>query len=242
MDLNVLESVGLTPKEAEVYEILLRLGESPVIEILNKTQDHPQIVYRALDGLEAKNLIMVSYRNHRKYVRAEDPTILKRMEEKKMEELVSVITDLKALQKTSSEALVRVRRGIEAIRDFRKNAIDVLPEGETYYVIAGTGGLFYDVMGAIMKTIERKRAKKKILKRTIMYENEREEWSKHPYPPEEARFLPEKFSSPATTVIYGNIVALQVWTADPFIIEIESREVAESYKRHFETLWAIAKS
>lgn len=138
MDLSVLERIGLTRKEAEVYEILLGLGECPVAEILNKTQDHPQIVYRALDGLEAKNLVHTAFKKHKKYVRAEDPSILARMEEKKMQELKSVIGDLKALQKESSEAIVRVLRGEEAIWDIRKRAIDTLPEGGVYYVIGGS--------------------------------------------------------------------------------------------------------
>ncbi len=243
MKINILEQLGLTQKEAEIYKVLLSLGECPVIDVLNKTQDHPQIVYRALDGLEAKDLIISIYKKHKKYVRAEDPKILIEMEAKRMADLKEIIADLSALQKESDEALVRVYRGDEAIQDIRKKAIDIIAEGGVYYVLSGRGDRFYESMGNKLAPIERKRIRKKITKKMIMFESQRTAWQKNKYPGEEehTRFLSEDSEVPATTCIFGNFVALQVWTKEPLVIEIESPEVAESYRLNFEMLWKMAK-
>jgi hypothetical protein len=44
----VLLQSGLTMKEAELYEALLALGEVPIVDLMKKTGDHPQVVYLTL--------------------------------------------------------------------------------------------------------------------------------------------------------------------------------------------------
>ncbi|MFA6553781.1 MAG: hypothetical protein WCT27_05125 [Patescibacteria group bacterium] len=57
------------------------------------------------------------------------------------------------------------------------------------------------------------------------------EWSKFKY-------IPKEYSSPATTLIYGNTVALMMWFSEPVVsIRIRDAKIAESYRHHFEFLW-----
>ncbi len=52
------------------------------------------------------------------------------------------------------------------------------------------------------------------------------------------KFIPKEYSSPATTLIYGNKVALMLWFSKPIIcIRTINKEIAEAYKHHFEFLW-----
>ncbi|MCX6806814.1 MAG: hypothetical protein NT135_01690 [Candidatus Berkelbacteria bacterium] len=52
------------------------------------------------------------------------------------------------------------------------------------------------------------------------------------------KFIPKEYSSPATTLIYGNKVAIMMWFSKPVVcIRIANREIAEAYKHHFEFLW-----
>jgi len=53
------------------------------------------------------------------------------------------------------------------------------------------------------------------------------------------RWIAKGFSSPSTTVIYGNKLAILLWLEEPLGIMIESKEVVESYKHYFELLWKI---
>jgi hypothetical protein len=57
----------------------------------------------------------------------------------------------------------------------------------------------------------------------------------------EVKFLPEKFIGVIATEIYGNKVGLFFWTEDPFVIMIESKELADSYRKFFNLLWETAK-
>ena len=58
----------------------------------------------------------------------------------------------------------------------------------------------------------------------------------------EIRYLPEKYSGPAATNIYGDKVAIILWSKEnPLAIVIKNKEIAESYKKFFELMWRISK-
>lgn len=50
--------------------------------------------------------------------------------------------------------------------------------------------------------------------------------------------IPRGYSLPATTLIYGDRVAIMMWFSKPVMaILIKNRELAQAYKNHFEFLW-----
>ncbi len=52
------------------------------------------------------------------------------------------------------------------------------------------------------------------------------------------KFIPKEYSSPATTLIFGNTVAIMMWFSEPIIsIRIVNAHIAEAYRNHFEFLW-----
>jgi len=54
--------------------------------------------------------------------------------------------------------------------------------------------------------------------------------------------LPEKYASPLAISIYGNKVAIIMWSKEnPFAVVITQKEISEGYKKYFELLWRIAK-
>lgn len=243
MAIPILETIGLTPKEVEVYTTLLRVGECPIADILKETHDHPQVVYRALDGLVAQKLVIVSYRRHRKYVRAEDPHALEKIEEQRLKEVRQTIPELLALQKGSKDAIVRVDKGNEAVRTLRLKGVDELTAGDTYCIIGASGDRFYEIMADQYAEIERKRIKKGIHRKLLAYVSQKPGIEKHDtwYKLAEFRYLPEDNSAPSSTNIFGSTVAIIVWEAEPLVITIQSQSVAQSYIKYFETLWQMAK-
>lgn len=240
-----LEAVGLTRKEAEIYTALLRLGESPVADLIKATQTHPQIVYSVLENLGQKKLIIESFRRNRKYVRAEDPHILKRQTEKKLAELEDILPDLLRLQRSSNDAIIRVDKGNEAVRRVRELALEVLSKGDTFYILGGGAqGKFIEIMGDWHTTLERQRVRKGIIKRMLAFENQREliKRTNKITTITETRYLAENYATPTSTFVFGRFVATVIWSGEPIVITIESREVAEGHINYFETLWKMAKS
>jgi predicted transcriptional regulator len=242
MNEESLEFSGLTRKEAEVYIALLKLGEVPVIEILKTTKDHPQIVYRAIDGLESIGLVRSSYKNHKKYVMAEDPRMIIDIADKKMKALRGCIPDLIAMKRETVESIVRVSKGNAGVVEARIKSVEKSPEGGVVHILGGSGDRYFEVMGSNFLYTEKKRIKKNIIKKMIMYENQRQGWLEHRYDSnEEVRFLPWDYGVLASVTIYNNTVIQMIWSKEPVTIEVENMELAESYRQYFEMLWQMAK-
>lgn len=240
--MDILQEIGLTEREVEIYRLLLKLGETPISAILKHTGFHPQVVYRSLENLVKKDLVTEVKKRNRKYVQAESPRLLERLERHRLEKLHRVIPELLSLRASSKEAIVRISKGEEAVRVLRQRGIDELKKGEVYYIIGGSGDRFYHIVGERYGEIEQKRIKKKITKRLISFEHERAKFAKDPYRElTEFRYLPDDFPIISSTNIYGDTVAIIIWTTEPVVITIESQEVAESYKEYFKLLWRLAQ-
>lgn len=240
----VLQSFGLTPLEAELYETLLLLGDVPMAELIKKTQRHPQVVYRLVERLASHGLVLSSVRRHRKYVRAEDPEVFLHTQDRKIEELRSALPSLKALQHAPREANVRVERGIEAVRGLRRRAWSELVRGETYYIFSASGDAFYNAMGDTLQPLERMRIHRGVRKKLLAFESQREHLEQREAGwrvLSEIRYLPEEHPVPASTNIYGSVTAIQIWAEEPIVIVIESAEVARSYLDYFNVLWKTAR-
>jgi sugar-specific transcriptional regulator TrmB len=241
--MQILEEIGLTKKEAEVYQTLLRLGNSPVSKVLAATGSHPQVIYRVIDTLEKKGLLTVTTRKSRKFVRAEDPKTLEVIEKKRLENLVKALPELSALQKTPADAIIKVSRGDEAVRSLRMRGMQELTAGGTYYVIGASGNRYYDVMGQEgLKAFERKRVRKKIIMKLIAFRSQKEMIEKQNTIPKftDFRYLSEEYAVFSSTNILNDTVAILIWSADPIVITIESAEVADSYRQYFSSLWKHA--
>lgn len=240
--MRILEEIGLTKKEAEVYQALLRLGNSPVSKLLAATGSHPQVIYRVIDTLEKKGLLTVTIRKSRKFVRAEDPKTLEVIEKKRLENLVKALPELSALQKSPADALIRVSRGNEAVRSLRMRGLEELPVGGTYQVIGASGNRYYEVMGDFLQEYEHKRVKKKIWMKLVAFKDQKPLIESQTIAPQynDFRYLSEEFAVFSSTNIFNDTVAILIWSADPIVITIESSEVAESYKQYFASLWKQA--
>ena len=239
---SMLETLGLTTIEAECYEKLLPLGSVPMAELIAVMKRHPQIVYRLVDQLVSKGLAVTETRLHRKYVRAEDPKALERVQLEKLRKIREALPALHALQHQPNEARIRIERGSEAIRGVRRRAFSELPVGGTYYILSPSGERFYDIVGEEVMKLEALREKRKIKKKMLAVEPqrpflERERQWKYI----ELRFLPEMYGVPTSTNIYGTTVAIQIWSTEPIVIIIESEEVARSYIDFFETMWKMGR-
>lgn len=57
----------------------------------------------------------------------------------------------------------------------------------------------------------------------------------------ETRYLAEKYSNNMVINIYGDSVAMILWSKRPFAIVIEQEEFARGYRKYFELMWKVAK-
>ena len=245
MNKEIYNYIGLTEKESEIYQALLKLGESPISDLVKETGDHSQIIYRAIDGLVGKGLAQITIKKHRKYVQAEDPRTLERIEERKLAEIKQSIPYLLKLQKRSRDAIVKVFKGKEAAKTARMNMLNELPDEGSYLVIGASGKDFYEIMGTEWHEMERSRIKKKIAKKMISYESQRalfeqyEKYGKY----SEVKYLPFDYPVPSNTIIYGgNKMQFYIFASEPIVMLVESSEIAQSFTHFFDVLWAMGKA
>jgi len=239
---EVLEKFGLTKTEAKVYVALIRLGSTSAGPLIKKTQLHRATVYDVLERLIEKGLVNFVMKNDKKHYEASPPERFldmvneesKSAEEKKKiaTRLVKILNNIEVPKEQKSIAHIYLgNEGLKALMN------DIINEGKDF-VVFGAEGRFEDTLKYYTKQWARMRIKKNIRAKMIYTEGTRAaEWKMN-----EIRFVPKEYSSPASTLIYGDKVAITLNQEEPVVtILIESEKVAKGYKNYFKLLWKIAK-
>ena len=239
---KILNHIGLSEREAEVYLALLRLGEVPIIELLKATKLHPQIIYRTLDNLAASQLVLVSVKRHRKVVRAADPVKLAALERQRSEAFQAIIPDLQKIQATIPGVAIQVTKGDEAVPAFRTEGYQTLTAGEIYYVLSGAGR-YYHAMGKRYGIAEKIRIKRGVHKHLVAFKNERGEIERLDTFRDlaEFRYVNALFPVPTSINFYRNTTGIIIWAHEPVVIRIDDIEVTKSYRDRFTEIWKTAR-
>ncbi len=88
MLLQVLEQIGLTEKEAQIYLALLEMGAQGATTIANKTQINRSTCYLILENLREKGLITTHTESNIQFFEAQEPNSLITYLNKRQNELV----------------------------------------------------------------------------------------------------------------------------------------------------------
>ncbi len=240
--MSILEDIGLTKRESEIYTLLLSLGESRFSTIQKELGLHPQVVYRIMESLQTKGLVSIAKKKKVYHAIAETPRELLRIEKERLENLKVALPELLALQKSPIQPLLHISKGSSALRAFREKAYQQIKKGGVLYIIGGSGDRFYTAFGERYNAIEQKRIDKKIHKKLISVETERQKFLKYDTKRElsDFKFLPADFPIASSTNVYLNTVAIIIWAEEPILITIENSDVAESYKQYFRQLEKMA--
>ncbi|MBW2978039.1 hypothetical protein KY331_04295 [Candidatus Woesearchaeota archaeon] len=242
MDLRiVLEEAGLAGNEAKVYLALLELGSALAGEITKKSGVNRTNVYDALDKLTEKGLATYVIQANRKYFEAVSPErIIKYLEErekairKKRELVNSALPDLDLKRKLGREpqeaTIYKGKKGLKSITE------DVLKTKKEMLVF-GAEGKFVEMFTHYAQQWHMRRGKLKIPVKIIYNEKIRAKKSKAKFPILQMRFNSNIYESLATTWVYGDKVAIVVWSDQPVATLIRSKEVSKSYKQFFDILW-----
>lgn len=236
MESEKLQKIGLNPNETKIYLALLRLGEAQAGKISKESQINRTTVYDSVERLIEKGLTTYTIEANKKVFKPVAPKrLLDDLKEKQkiVEETLPELNKLfhKSKEKEESD-IYKGRKGIRSILN------DILNYKE--YVAFGSSGGFLDIMKHDFNIFQKRKKELKINSRVILSES-----SKKKQDVKEAfskfKFISDEYSSPTTTFIYNDKTAIIVWTENPIATLITSKEVAESYKKHFELMWKIAR-
>jgi len=235
-----LISLGVGKNESEVYAALTQYGTSSVLEISRRTNLHRSNIYDSLNELIRRGVVFKEGDSKTQKFTAKDPETFIHYLRQKESELTEVLKDYHTrISKKNETATIRMTKGIFAIREILN---DMLEKNRRIFVY-GIPKETIEKVGPILNDFHKERIKKKIPMKHIYNsdsENRVKQLNKMKYT--EARMLPSKYDSTATTIINGDSIYIIFWDKEPTITEINGENAANPYKNYFEILWSRAKA
>ena len=235
METETLKQFGLTHNEALIYRALLKLGPSLAGQISRTTGLHRRTVYDTTEMLIKKGLVGYILKNNRRLFEAASPNVFLDMIQEKENTIKEILPGmLEEYEKTKEKQETNFYKGKAGLKTVFEDQIET---GKEIFVI-GASPLAYEILQFYFKWFDKRRKQHKIKEKIIFNKTEK----KLKVPLAEVRYLPQKYTSPLAINIYGNKVAIILWSKEkPLAIVIKNKEISEGYKKYFELLWTIAK-
>ncbi len=233
MDKEILKETGLQEGEITVYLALLKLKDSTATQITQYTGLHRSHIYDLIEKLREKGLVSFVIKNNVKYFRASSPTrILDYIKEKEVK-IEKILPELISLSKEKEEEIrVEIYKGKEGIKTILN---DLLKKGEDYILFGHLK--FEEILPIYIEQFVRLADKKKIKERAILEKGIKIiQTKRHEY-----KHISKEYLFPNANIVYGNKVAIVIWQKPYYVLLIENKDLAQSYKTHFNLLWKIAK-
>ncbi len=230
-----LHEAGLTENESKIYIALLELGPSNAGLISRKTGLHRRVVYDTTEMLIKKGLIGYILKNNKRLFQASNPEkILDNIKEKE-QSIVQILPEMLSLySQTKEKEETNFYKGKNGLKTVFEDQL----ASKSEIKILGASSLAYEILQFYFKWFDQKRVKNKIKTKIIFNKTNK----KPKIPLSEIRYLPEKYSSPLAINIYGDKVAIILWSKEnPLAIVIKNKEISQGYNKYFELMWKIAR-
>ncbi len=245
---ETLRKIGLTEGEINVYLALLELGSTTTGKITKLSGISGSKVYEVLDRLMKKGLASTILKNGVKNFEASSPErILEYLSEREKEiydekeSVKKIIPQLIMKQKFAKKAEAKVFTGFEGIKTVNEDILNSLKKGEEWLSMGLSGQpksleIYFNKKQIV-------RAKKGIKIKQLLNEKYKKLYeARKKMNHTEFKFLPKSFEMPTSTDIYKDKVSIMILLKeDPMAIVIESKVVAESFRKYFYALWKTAK-
>ncbi len=239
---KILNQVGLSKTEVDVYIAGLEIGPSTAANIAQRAQTKRPLVYHTLQLLEQKGLISKFGPKHGQLFTMEPPEKLdgiidykKRELELIKDKLVRAKSELKKIVPSPAHASrVKFYEGINGIKSV---AQDTLTAKQIYAFVSIENVLSLLDREFLEYWID-ERKKRNITSRTI--------WSKHQpgflivKDLQEIKIAPNTMDIPATILIYDNKVVIFSSGKELSAFVVENKSFATTQKSAFEEIWKIS--
>lgn len=250
---QTLTSIGLSPKEAAMYLVLLETGMQPTSILARKAGFNRGTAYVILHELLAKGLATKSTRRKRQYFAPLEPQHLLRFLYHREKELQSqklraqaIMGSLLALRRPLAEQpKIEFFEGPEGARAVLESTL-ASQEKHLRAFLSIADVLAFVGSDAFDEYTERRIADGYTLHAIRTLEKDKQAFAKDPRSRRyvtntrerrEIRYAPEELAFPMTMYMFDNKLAVISSEQENFAVIIESREFAEMQKKLFELLW-----
>ncbi len=231
---KTLEKIGLAQNEIKVYLILNDQGSMKAGKIAKLAHMDRSSAYNAIQMLLDKGLVSYVLIGKVKWFQATGPQRILEYLKEQQDDVMAVLPELQERHKRKKiEGQVRLFKGIKGVKSV---FLDIIRTGKNNYVF-GSEGQFSARMPEFAYQFDRMKKEKNIKTQLILRKGRTELDSKT----SDHRYLPNLAESPAVTNIYGDKVAIIIWTDEPEGIIIENAAAAKAYKSYFDVMWKQGK-
>ncbi|HLP79852.1 MAG TPA: helix-turn-helix domain-containing protein [Acidobacteriota bacterium] len=230
---QVLESMGLSPNERKTYLSLIDHGTQSAGKLAKFAHMDRSSCYYALRQLQQRGLVAYHVDGAVKMFAATSPTrLLENLKEQEadLKEIVPLLKEKHGA--TKKEGQVRLFRGIKGVKSI---FMDIIRSHHDNYVF-GSEGQFSARMPEFVSQFNRLKKENDIKTFMLIRKGRKEEGTTSSV----YRYIDVE-ESHAVTNIYGDKVAIIVWTEEPEGIIIENAATAKAYKSYFDFMWKFAR-
>ena len=233
-----LSKLGFSPSEIRIYLHLIRAGSSYPNKISSETKINRTNVYEALGRLVSKGVVSFIIKNKIKWYESKSPDYIMSLVNEKEQEInglkmelsenVELLKKLKTDKKPLEAAIFSGKKGLRMVFD------EIIKERKPISLIAAELQ-FKSLFGPYFELWHKDRISKQIRQRSIFpkkFKGRLENRKLLQY-----KFVDDKYTSPTTTIIYGDKCVFIKWSKEPIAISINNNEVAKSHLNYFNILW-----
>ena len=246
---TLFQKLGLNEKQGKIYLAILELGGCSMTEVARKAKLKRPTCYLLVDELIILGLLTQTSKGKRKYYSAVHPRRLMEIAKNREREIEQIFPQLLALHNTPKDN--------QKVHVWEYNfaaGVDQLYEDIYKALKNGEEVLFFTNIDALRVFPSSVRLYKKMLKqlkdpriRELNFGNEAGiAWAKEikPYQGKNhfVRNLPTNYPYEGTdNMIFGNKVVICSLKKDIFLVVIENKNIADTYRAMFEWAWKAGK-
>jgi len=230
---RALEQFGLSSNEVKIYLALNDHGSCKAGRVARLAKIERSSCYNSLKSLTERGLVSYVLIGRVKWFQAAGPKRLLDYVHEQEDAIHDILPVLDARHKASKiEGQVRLFKGTKGVKSI---FLDIIRTGG-HNLVFGSEGQFSKNLPEFLPQFLRMKKEKGIKTKLIARVGRKEKDTCD----SEHRYLAVA-QSPAVTNIYGNKIAIIIWTNEPEGIIIENAAAAKAYKSYFDVLWRYAK-
>ncbi len=237
-----LKDFGLSDNEIKVYLLLLRIGIVKPAELAKRTGFARPYIYDVLQRLQEKGIVGTIVQNQKRCYVALPPHQLVEVSKQRLEALEKVAEKLETVRLNPPHTIhVELQTGKYVFRTLLNDILIHLKKGDEaiFYGIdddflMATDPLIKPRLNQYLAKIVRNGITERIIVKEgnkILPQAKTTEY----------RFLPEETIGNLAFVTYADRLAIFLWGEPNYLIFIQNKNVAASYRNQFNILWEKAK-
>jgi len=250
MDTTVLRQIGLTGGEIKVYLALLGLGSTTSGPLTDESGVSRSKIYHILERLIQKGLVSYTIKQKTKYYQAAEPSKIRDyLDEKEQEfrkqrrEIDDLVPKLEMQQKVAKKIKeAQIFEGFKGIQTVHEHTYLKLKRGEEYFYL-GIHPLQEEKYHLYWQRDHKRRVKAGIKCRLLFNRGTDPKILKdrNCFKGCDARYMPIPIETPAWIMGYKDVTVIGLQSEKGMAIEIINREIADSFRRYFESFWKLSK-